>query len=54
MLTINKAINQMSKLRYINSPSWREGGRDLAACLLIFAVMAVFFFGALLLTGGDL
>lgn len=47
----------MSKLpRYINSLSWREGGREIAGLLLVFAGLTAFFIGliwlGLTLTGG--
>lgn len=47
----------MSKLpRYINSPSWREGGREIAGLLLAFIGLTGFLLGliwlGLELTGG--
>lgn len=44
----------MTKSKYINSPSWREGGSNIAVLVLV----ALFLFGlmvaAFLLTGGDI
>ncbi|MET3348999.1 UNVERIFIED_ORG: hypothetical protein ABID57_000668 [Arthrobacter sp. UYEF1] len=39
--------------RYINSPSWREGGKAVAIWLSIYAMIFGLTFLALVLTGGD-
>lgn len=44
----------MSKLpRYINSPSWREGGRNIAALIFISGFFLTLISLAVMLTGGD-
>jgi hypothetical protein len=43
----------MSKLRYLNSPSWREGGRNIAALLFLSAFFLSLICLAVMLTGGD-
>lgn len=43
----------MSKLSYINSPSWREGGRNIAALIFLSGFFFTLMVLALMLTGGD-
>ena len=44
----------MSKTpRYINSPSWREGGRNLAALIFLSGFFLSLIVLAVMLTGGD-
>jgi len=39
--------------KYINSPSWREGGKEVLGWIAIYAFFLILFVTAMMLTGGD-